>query len=151
MLRTGPLLRKFSNEATSAGPEVEGRITCGYERLFVGHKCWGEMLAVTVRHFRNAKVSMAVGRGHTDKFSLPYGAGHACRGPVLSMRTASCTPYGRRNELILFDDVDINARIEVLAGQHMGRRGCAESAESAGDRAGIRPDDLQNPGRARET
>jgi hypothetical protein len=30
--------------------------------------------------------------------------------------------YGRRNELILFDDVDINARIEVLAGLHMGRR-----------------------------
>ena len=59
--------------------------------------------------------------------------------------------YGRRNQLILFDDVDINTQIEVVAGQHMGRRGCAESAEGAGDRAGIRPDDLQNPGRARKT
>jgi hypothetical protein len=44
--------------------------------------------------------------------------------------------YGRRKQLILFDDVDINTQIEVVAGQHMGRRGRAESAETAGDRAG---------------
>jgi hypothetical protein len=58
--------------------------------------------------------------------------------------------YGRRNQLILFDDVDINIQIEVVAEQHMGRRGCVESAESAWDRAAIRPDDVQNSGRAGE-
>jgi hypothetical protein len=35
-------------------------------RLLVGRKYLRELLAVTVRRFRNEKVSMAVGRGHTD-------------------------------------------------------------------------------------
>jgi hypothetical protein len=69
--------------------------------------------------------------------------------PVLSMRTASCTPMAG-NQLILFDDVDINIQIEVVAEQHMGRRGCVESAESPWDRAAIKPDDPQNSGRAGE-
>jgi len=80
----------------------------------------------------------------------PYGAGPACRGPRAVDEDRIMHAYGRRNQLILFDDVDINIQIEVVAEQHMGRRGCVESAESAWDRAAIRPDDVQNSGRAGE-
>jgi hypothetical protein len=69
------------------------------QRLFVSRKRLVEMLAVTLRRFRN------------ERFQWPW------------QRTyQQVLAYGRRNQLISFNDVDIKTQIEAVARQHMGRR-----------------------------